>query len=190
MVPPPSCKVSRVSQYSGSRSLNDLFPYGAFTSYGRLSQNLSAIVSLACCGSITPRDFSLGLGSSDFARRYFRNRSFFLFLALLRCFSSGGSLCMTMYSSCSDRGSLCRVSPFRNPRITGYVLLPVAYRSLSRLSSALSAKAFTLCSLSLDLCVLVRTHRFPPSVAYSRHNSFRIVCSLCRDLMKLNYFSF
>ena len=42
MVPPPSCKVSRVSQYSGSRSLNDLFPYGAFTLYGRLSQNLSA----------------------------------------------------------------------------------------------------------------------------------------------------
>ena len=33
-----------------------------------------------------------GLGSSHFARRYFGNRCFFLFLALLRCFSSGGSL--------------------------------------------------------------------------------------------------
>ena len=37
-----------------------------------------------------------------------------------------------------------RVSPFGNPRINGYLLLPVAYRSLSRPSSALSAKAFPL----------------------------------------------
>ena len=167
--------------------LPSAFAYGAFTSYGRLSQNLSASFSLAFCGSITPQDFSLGLGSSDFARRYFRNRSFFLFLALLRCFSSGGSLCIPMYSVCSDGGSLRRVSPFRDPRITGYVLLPVAYRSLSRLSSALSAKAFTLCSLSLDLCVLVRTRRFPPSVAYSRpFFNFVSIASLCREFsMKL-----
>ena len=124
-----------------------------------------------------------GLGSSGFARRYFRNRCFFLFLALLRWFSSGGSLCITMYSSCSDGGSLRRVAPFRNPRLIGYLLLTVAYRSLSRLSSALSAKAFTLCSLSLDLCVLVRTRRFPPSVAYSRPFSFSKHCPLCRELL-------
>ena len=36
------------------------------------------------------------------------------------------------------------VSPFRNLRIKGYLLLPEAFRSLSRLSSALSAKASTL----------------------------------------------
>ena len=33
-----------------------------------------------------------GLGSSDFARHYFRNRFYFLFLRVLRCFSSPGSL--------------------------------------------------------------------------------------------------
>ena len=33
-----------------------------------------------------------GLASSAFARRYLRNRCFFLFLRLLRCFSSPGSL--------------------------------------------------------------------------------------------------
>ena len=33
-----------------------------------------------------------GLGSSAFARRYLRNRCFFLFLRLLRCFSSPGPL--------------------------------------------------------------------------------------------------
>ena len=36
------------------------------------------------------------------------------------------------------------VTPFGNPRINGYLLLPEAYRSLSRPSSALSAKAFPL----------------------------------------------
>jgi hypothetical protein len=33
-----------------------------------------------------------GLGSSPFARRYWGSRGCFLFLALLRCFTSGGSL--------------------------------------------------------------------------------------------------
>ena len=36
------------------------------------------------------------------------------------------------------------VSPFGNPRINGYLLLPEAYRSLSRPSSAPDAKAFPL----------------------------------------------
>ena len=36
------------------------------------------------------------------------------------------------------------VSPFRDLRIKGYLLLPEAFRSLSRLSSALSAKASPL----------------------------------------------
>ena len=43
------------------------------------------------------------------------------------------------------------VSPFGNPRIEAYLQLPAAYRSLSRPSSAPDAKAFTLCSLSLEL---------------------------------------
>ena len=44
-----------------------------------------------------------------------------------------------------------QVSPFRYLRIDGYLLLPVAFRSLSRLSSALSAKASTLRSFLLNL---------------------------------------
>ena len=56
-----------------------------------------------------------------------------------------------MDSVYSDQGFLGRVSPFRNPRVKGYLLLTVAYRSLSRLSSALSAKASTLRSYLLDL---------------------------------------
>ena len=48
--------------------------------------------------SITPACTHPGLGSFHFARRYFGNRVFFLFLRLLRCFSSAGSLCHTMDS--------------------------------------------------------------------------------------------
>ena len=42
------------------------------------------------------------------------------------------------------------VSSFRNLRINAYLQLPEAYRSLSRLSSAPSAKAFALRPCSLD----------------------------------------
>ena len=92
----------------------------------------------------TPQCTHRGLGSSHFARRYFGNRVFFLFLLVLRCFSSQGSLCKAMYLLYSDMSLSCRVSPFGHLRIIAYLQLPEAFRSLSRLSSALSAKASTL----------------------------------------------
>ena len=101
----------------------------------------------------TPECTHSGLGSFHFARRYFENRVFFLFLRLLRCFSSPGSLRIPMDSVYGDWGLLSRVSPFRHLRVNGYLLLTAAFRSLSRLSSALSAKASTLCSLQLNLFV-------------------------------------
>ena len=52
--------------------------------------------------SITPRCTHHGLGSFHFARRYFGNRCFFLFLRLLRCFSSPGSLRTAMDSLYGD----------------------------------------------------------------------------------------
>ena len=107
----------------------------------------------------TPECTHSGLGSFPFARRYLGNHCCFLFLRVLRCFSSPGSLYMAMYSPYSDWSLSSRVSPFRNLRITEYLLLPAAYRSLSRLSSALSAKASTLRPYQLDLIknfVLVR----------------------------------
>ena len=67
------------------------------------------------------------------------------------------------HSTHADRVLLCRVSPFGNLRVKAYVQLTAAYRSLSRPSSAPDAKAFPLCSSSLELlctssdilCVLV-----------------------------------
>ena len=99
----------------------------------------------------TPECTHSGLASFHFARRYFGNRVFFLLLALLRCFSSGGSPPYVMDWRMDDTSSSYRVSPFRHLRIKDYLHLPAAFRSLSRLSSALSAKASTLRSFLLNL---------------------------------------
>ena len=133
-----------------SASCNSDFMYGTFTLYGLTSQT----VPLSYCSHVAVRTRSCThdrLGSFHFARRYFGNRFFFLFLRLLRCFSSAGSLHTPMDSVHDDRGLLCRVSPFGNRRVTGHVLLTAAYRSLSRPSSALSAKASTLRPFLLNL---------------------------------------
>ena len=99
---------------------------------------------------MTPEDKSSGLGSFPFARRYSGNRSFFLFLRVLRCFSSPGSLVYTMDSCKRDWSSTSRVSPFGYQGIYACLRLPLAFRSLPRPSSALGALASTLCSCSLD----------------------------------------
>ena len=150
MVPPTSRKVPRVSRYFGYCSLPIPFVYGSFTLSGLLSQNSSTRDLARLLQTLTPACTHAGLGSFHFARRYFGNRVFFLFLRVLRCFSSPGSPHNAMDSRYADGGLLRRVSPFRYLRINGYLLLPEAFRSLSRLSSALSAKASTLRSFSLD----------------------------------------
>ena len=105
----------------------------------------------------TPKCTHFGLGSSAFARRYLRNRYiFFLFLRLLRCFSSPGSLPYVMDWRMDTCGLHMWVSPFRYLRIIAYLQLPEAFRSLSRLSSALSAKASTLRSLCLTIPFTLR----------------------------------
>ena len=61
--------------------------------------------------------------------------SYFLFLEVLRCFSSLRSPpCKKATDACP---SDMRVVPFGNPRINGHLHLPAAYRSLSRPSSPL-----------------------------------------------------
>ena len=94
--------------------------------------------------------------------------------------------------SAVDDGSLIRrVSPFGNLRIDAYVPLPGAYRSLSRPSSAPDAKAFPLCSFSLDLLVLKNyagSIRFP-SVEIAFTQSFQTLPSVA-FLSSLSLFSF
>ena len=133
--------------------------------------------------SSTPKCMHFGLGSFPFARRYLGNRFFFLFLALLRCFSSGGSPHKTMDSSYDAWRLSMRVSPFGYLRIKGYVLLPAAFRSLSRPSSALSAKASTLRSFCVTIPVnvnhsvgLLAFCFLPFSLGRKRSDSSFIVC--------------
>ena len=69
--------------------LHDLhFVYGGFTLCAGPFQSPSTIHIMSFEWSATPQDKSCGLGSFPFARRYLENRCFFLFLGLLRCFSS------------------------------------------------------------------------------------------------------
>ena len=102
MVPPTSHKVPRVSWYSGSCLVLSDFGYGALTLSGRLSQNRSPVFLQSSRQSVTPACSHTGLGSFRFARRYSGNRCFFLFLRVLRCFSSPGYPRMTMDSSCGN----------------------------------------------------------------------------------------
>ena len=146
MVPPASVRVSRVPTYSGYRRGSSDFAYGIFTLFDVLSQNTSAIIPPSLPRSSTPKSTLFGLASFPFARRYSENRFFFLFLSLLRCFSSRRSLLRAMDSLAGDSGSHCRVPPFGYPRIADCVRLPVAFRGFPRPSSVLDAKAFTLCS--------------------------------------------
>ena len=94
MVLPASHRISRVLRYSGAGYPSDLFAYGAVTRSGGAFQLSSAKVLSVVCRSTTPESKLSGLASFPFARRYLGNRCFFLFLGLLRCFSSPRYLLM------------------------------------------------------------------------------------------------
>jgi hypothetical protein len=91
------------------------------------------------------------LGSSLFARHYSGSRGFFPFLWVLRCFSSPACLLAPYVFRCGYARITTREFP--HSEIPGSMTgqrLPRAYRSRPRPSSALSAKASTVCPCSLD----------------------------------------
>ena len=158
MVPAHSIKVSRVSMYSGFRHVNSSFAYGAFTLSGRLSQNLSArfVESIMrsephnACIVVWPLSLSL-------AATYEIDVSF----------SSSGYLDVSVhrvpFHTLWIGVWMTGVFPAGFPHSDicgsiGYLLLTAAFRSLSRLSSALSAKASTLRSFLLDLFRCIALH--------------------------------
>ena len=93
MVPPDSGRIPPVPPYSGYSPLNIPFSHtGLSPSTAVLSRTLP-LRYVHDLGVLQPRkrlDVP-GLGSSAFARHYSRNHYCFLFLRLLRCFSSAGS---------------------------------------------------------------------------------------------------
>ena len=75
-----------------SPSLKTISTTGLLPSFAALS-NALRLSFLVDFGVLHPAPITRhGLGSSDFARHYFRNRFYFLFLRVFRCFSSPGSL--------------------------------------------------------------------------------------------------
>ncbi len=69
------------------------------------------------CHLITPPYYYDGLGFSLFARRYLGNTYLFLFLLVLKCFTSQGALLVIKWQD--HRGLLDGVPPFGDLRITG-----------------------------------------------------------------------
>ncbi len=90
------------------------------------------------CGPATPRSpFELhGLGCSDFARHYFRNHGCFLFLWVLRWFTSPGLLDHPMYSD--ERNECSHPLGFPIRKSPDHSLL-AASRSLSQLIASFIA---------------------------------------------------
>ena len=100
--------ISRVPQYSGGHKRSRRpFAYRAFTFCGGPFQAASARPAVCNCAGALQRPTydshnpalktavtlqQRGLGCSPFARRYSGNRGFFIFLGVLRCFSSPGWL--------------------------------------------------------------------------------------------------
>ena len=150
MVPACSLKVPRASSYSGSRLLPLPFAYTTLTSSGRSFQYRSARLGLALCG---PKPH--GARTMVWALP----RSLAATYGIILIFSSSGYLDVSVHRVPSVylliqytvTGCASRVSPFRYLRIPACLRLPVAFRSLSRLSSALSAKASTLRPFLLNL---------------------------------------
>ncbi len=75
-----------------------IFVYRAITFYGLPFQAVQLTINVSRRGPTTPPGKPDGLGCSHFARRYFGNRFCFLFLRVLRCFSSPRSPLLPMYS--------------------------------------------------------------------------------------------
>ena len=74
------------------------------------------------------------------------------------------------------------VPTFGNLRIEAYLQLPAAFRSLSRPSSAPNAKAFSICSSSLEL-PLCLIHRI-------KHNCSRYRLNCCVSYFAVTWSSF
>src|SRR5581483_12180130 len=93
----------------------------------------------------------MGLGSSLFARHYSGSRGFFPFLRVLRCFSSPACLLLPYVFRQGYARLTTREFPHSEiARSKVGQHLPRAFRSRPRPSSALGAKASTVCPSSLD----------------------------------------
>ena len=154
MGPPYSLQIPRVCRYSGYWTLSLDFVYETITLFGNVShrfrlslemlilvRTLKVLLPLVWPASLslaTTREISVDFSSSSYLDVSVQRVPFI-------------NLCIQLmiYGS----------SPYVFPHseihgYNAYLQLPVAYRSLSRLSSAPDAKAFSLCSCLLELLLI------------------------------------
>ena len=121
-----------------------------------------------------------GLASSAFARHYSQNLGWFLFLALLRCFSSGGSPHIPIWFSIWCMCIHIRIAPFGNLRINSYLLIPAAYHVLHRLlmprHSPYALLSLTIFELCLILLIFMLIAGFLPDFNFRYCRSFFLIC--------------
>ena len=147
VVHPVSHGVSRVPRYSGSRLSAPAFGYGALTLSSRPSH---AVLLASSDRDVCPQPRRINPPVWPLPRSLATTCgiSVDVFSWSYLDVSVQTVPLVHLFDSMQDDWILSsRVSPFGNPRINGYLLLPVAYRSLSRPSSAPDAKAFPLRSL-------------------------------------------
>ena len=134
VVHPFSHRVSRVRRYSGFPLTPSSFKYGALTLCGRPSHAVLLDSSAKCRVWPPPRSLATtsGISVDVFSCPYLD-------------VSVQGVPLIHLFDSVHDTQVLPECVPtFGNLRITAYLQLPEAYRSLSRPSSAPDAKAFPL----------------------------------------------
>ena len=121
-----------------------LSPTGLSPTLARLPSALRLGIRVHVAGPTTPLPEGRGLGCSPFVRHYLGNRFFFLFLQVLRCFSSLGSLHTAyVFSRRYQRFALVGFPIRTSP---GQCLLP-AHRGLSQVATSFigsTAKASTV----------------------------------------------
>ena len=144
MVPPCSDQVSRVWPYSGSCAAVRIFTYVTLTLFGWPSHAI--LLTLSVLKAVrTPKGFLLSVCPLPRSLATTNGISFDVSSSPYLDVSVQAVPHVHLFDSMhADRVLLCRVSPFGNLRINGYLRLPEAYRSLSRPSSAPDAKAFTM----------------------------------------------
>ena len=125
-----------------------VFGYASLTLYGVIFHSLHLTSDVPYRGPTTPGNKSPGLACSRFARHYSGNQFLFLFLRILRCFTSPRValpvLCIqTGVNRSPGWGFPIRKSPLNSACLP----LSEAYRNLLRPSSPSGAKASTNCSL-------------------------------------------
>ena len=144
MVPPSSDQVSRVWPYSGTRAALVIFAYVSLTLFGWLSHTIR-LTTWVLKAVRTPEGFLLPVCPLPRSLATTNGISVDVSSSPYLDVSVQAVPSVYLFDSVYGTGGLLQwVSPFRNPRIKDYLHLPAAYRSLSRLSSAPSAKAFAL----------------------------------------------